>query len=449
MNNITVDGSSFNNSFGIAGTPGERTGVAPISLAAIEQVQVSVAPYDVRQGNFVGALVNTVTRSGANDFRGSVYRQFRDDRPGRAPRLRGRAFNPGTFEYGNTGGWASGPIVKNKLFFFANYEDEALTQPGTTFTANAGGEPVGGSIDARAGIGPRSAQRLPRQPASNYETGPYQGYDFETPAVRFLVEGRLQRERRRTRSASATTTWTPTPTCCCPTRRRSASVRGARTRRLLNFQNSNYQILENIRSGIGEWNSIVGSTMSNNLISRLHHPGREPRLAAARSSRSWTILEGGSVVHVVRLRAVHANNELRYNTFQVQNNFTRFGDAALASRSAPTPSGTSRRTCSSRGSQSVYTYNSLADFYTDANDYLANPNRTTSPVTLRAVPGALDQHSRPRTKPRSRSRSGTRPATRRTSGRPRREPVRSRSGIRFDVPLFGTNRLCQCRRPTR
>ena len=72
LNNIQVDGSYFNNSFGLGNTPGDRTGVAPISLHAIEQVQVNVAPFDVRQGDFVGANVNTVTRSGTNQYRGSV-----------------------------------------------------------------------------------------------------------------------------------------------------------------------------------------------------------------------------------------------------------------------------------------------------------------------------------------------------------------------------------------
>src|SRR5918996_1772109 len=144
LNNITVDGSYFNNSFGLAGAPGERTGVAPISLEAIEQVQVNVAPFDVRQGNFVGAGVNTVTRSGTNRFVASAYHRLRDqDFVG--TEARGLPFNPGTFEFRDTGVWAGGPIIKNRLFAFGNFEDEEETRPLTTFRANRG-EAVGGSF---------------------------------------------------------------------------------------------------------------------------------------------------------------------------------------------------------------------------------------------------------------------------------------------------------------
>ena len=102
MNNMTVNGAAFNNSFGLGGQPGERTGVAPISMEAIEQVQVSIAPYDVRQGNFVGASVDTVTRSGTNSLRALGYYRFRnEDFVG--TEARGLAFNPGTFNTKNTG----------------------------------------------------------------------------------------------------------------------------------------------------------------------------------------------------------------------------------------------------------------------------------------------------------------------------------------------------------
>ena len=125
-NNMTVDGSSFNNSFGLGVTTGgigDRTGVAPISLEAIEQVQVAVAPYDVRQGNFTGAGVNTVTRSGTNQFTGSAYYRTRNQSYiGKEADGQDLTKTVGTFDTTVKGGWIGGPIVKNKLFAFGNYE---------------------------------------------------------------------------------------------------------------------------------------------------------------------------------------------------------------------------------------------------------------------------------------------------------------------------------------
>ena len=132
LNNITVDGSYFNNSFGLGGQPGDRTGVTPISTAAVEEIQINVAPYDVRQGHFVGAGVNTVTRSGTNQFHGSGYYWWRNDSLV-GTKAGDNTYNPGTFDYKRYGGWLSGPIVKDKLFFFGSYENDKFTQPGTTF----------------------------------------------------------------------------------------------------------------------------------------------------------------------------------------------------------------------------------------------------------------------------------------------------------------------------
>ena len=118
-------------------------------------MQVSVAPFDVRQGNFVGAGVNTVTRSGTNTLTGSVYYRFRNESfvgtEADGQRLQPRHVRPTDSSAVGLGG----PIIKNRLFVFGSFEDEPTRGRCTTFVANPGGEPVGGNIDARAGVGPR------------------------------------------------------------------------------------------------------------------------------------------------------------------------------------------------------------------------------------------------------------------------------------------------------
>ena len=205
MNNITVDGSSFNSSFGVsASQPGDRTGVAPISLESIEQVQVNIAPYDVRQGSFIGAGVNTVTRSGGNRLSGSFFHRFRDqDWVG--TEAKGQPFNPGTFKFRNTGGWASGPIVRNKWFVFGNYEDELDTRPLTTVAPRRGGEADHRQRDARAGVGSHHAQPVPGDEL-RLRDRPVQRPAGRDAGQAVPAAERLQPEQQPTRSASATTT---------------------------------------------------------------------------------------------------------------------------------------------------------------------------------------------------------------------------------------------------
>jgi hypothetical protein len=378
LNNITVDGSYFNNSFGLGGSPGDRTGVAPISLKAIEQVQVNIAPYDVRQGNFVGAGVNSVTRSGGNELRGELYYEFRDQGlMGRE--TRGTEIDPGTFNYSQLGGWVSGPIIPNRLFFFVNYEDDALTEPLTTWTANPGNAPVQGRTTRVLASDLDQLSSFLRQ-NFNYETGPYQGYDSETPATRFLtkLDYNVNENNKLSLRYTHLDSFSDIPLS------NSSSLGFGNRRHLstaLNFQNSNYQIMENIRSLVGEWNSMIGNNMANNLIVGYSHHD-ESRNSRGDMFPFVDILEGGSTYTSFGFEPFTPNNELRYRTFQVQNNFTRFGERHTLTFGVSAESYRSENIFFP-GSQSVYTYNSLADFYADANHHLANPNRTSSPVALR------------------------------------------------------------------
>lgn len=119
--NFTVDGASFNNNFGLSeNLPG---GGNPISLDAIEEVQVVVSPFDVRQTNFIGGGVNAITKSGTNTFKGSAYVYHRNENMRgdsvEGEQVAGARDRDRNTTYGMTLG---GPIIKNKLFFFVNAE---------------------------------------------------------------------------------------------------------------------------------------------------------------------------------------------------------------------------------------------------------------------------------------------------------------------------------------
>jgi len=379
LNNMTIDGSYFNNSFGLAGQPGDRTSVAPISLDAIEQLQVNVAPYDVRQGNFVGAGINMVTKSGTNDFSGSLFYNTRSDNfvgTHAGP----NTFNPGTFKYHDIGVALGGPIIRNRLFFFSSFEDDGQTAPGTTFLANDGTQPVGGSVTRVLGSDLDSLTRYLKN-SFNYVAGPYQGYDFKVPSTRFLTRLDYNVSDRNKLSLRFNLLNSSSDILLS----NSASLGfGSRRSSLnsLNFANSNYAILENIRSVVGEWNSTIGHNMSNNLIAGYTSSDESRKNISPPWFPLVEILQGNTNYTTFGFEPFTPENQLRYHSYQLQDNYTIY----LPKHSVT--AGVSVEKYHSTnvffpGAQSVYVYNSLADFYTDANGYLANPTRTTSPVTLR------------------------------------------------------------------
>ena len=149
-NSFQIDGVMNNDVFGLTpnGSNGGQTGTQPVSMETIEQIQVNIAPFDVRQGGFTGGAINAVTKSGTNDFHGSAYFY------GNNQDLLGRHYKnmDGTYAkpydkeketlFGFTLG---GPIIKNKLFFFANYENSDKSYP-TQYTIDSSDAKYNASI---------------------------------------------------------------------------------------------------------------------------------------------------------------------------------------------------------------------------------------------------------------------------------------------------------------
>lgn len=186
-NNLTVDGANFNNSFGLSGTLGGQTNSQPISLDAIEQIQVNVSPFDVRQGGFSGAGINSVTRSGTNEFKGSVYTYLKG--PGtQGYNVRTVTVPRQDYSYNLRGASLGGPIIKNKLFFFISGESERRTDPGTSFVASdATHQPNGVSVSAaNADTLAKLASYL--KSTYGYDPGAFQGYSYKTQSDKITAK---------------------------------------------------------------------------------------------------------------------------------------------------------------------------------------------------------------------------------------------------------------------
>ena len=184
QSSVTIDGASFNNAFGLGNSPLPGGGT-PISLDALEQMTVSITPYDVRQSGFTGGGINAVTKSGTNTFTGSAYTYLT------STSLKGSRVGNTTLSvddgHNNTYGLSlGGPIIKDKLFFFVNGEYEDNVTAGPAARAGNGGTPYT--------VTNRRPQIEELESLSNYmqntwglTTGPWQGYSIKTPAYRILA----------------------------------------------------------------------------------------------------------------------------------------------------------------------------------------------------------------------------------------------------------------------
>ncbi|MCD4750962.1 MAG: carboxypeptidase regulatory-like domain-containing protein [Thermoanaerobaculales bacterium] len=150
-NNIQIDGAVNNDLFGLAasGTPGGQSETTTISLDSIQELQLVIAPFDVRQGGFSGGGVNAITRSGTNSLRGSLYSYYRNDSmigdgPSGFPKF-------GAYEDLNYGFRIGGPVVQDKIFFFVNGDISRREKPtGWSIDGSTGQTFANGTLTAQA-----------------------------------------------------------------------------------------------------------------------------------------------------------------------------------------------------------------------------------------------------------------------------------------------------------
>lgn len=266
QNNFTIDGADFNNSFGIGGNL--PAGGAPISIDAIEEISVNVTPYDIRQSGFIGSAINAVTRSGTNTFTGSVYKYFRNEKF-RGKRVDKVYFTRNPEEFSQYGIRIGGPIIKNKLFFFLNYESETQPKSINTRFAATPAAPYGSSTNI---VRPTadSLNYISNYLLTNYGyfTGPYDKYtpDIVRKKVMGRIDWNISNKHRINFRYSQVEGGEPNPP--------STSVGGAGTvagstdtRTGLNalwFKNSNYFQGANFYSFSTELNSTFGK-VSNTI----------------------------------------------------------------------------------------------------------------------------------------------------------------------------------------
>lgn len=181
-NSFQIDGTANNDVFGLSasGTNGDQAGANPISLDAIEEIQVVIAPFDVRQSGFTGGGINAITKSGTNTFHGSVYGYFNNEKfygktPGDAD-ARKRLDDQSSETYGVTLG---GPIIKNKLFFFTNFERTKEVYPTTNNIGTAGSKLDKNEVE--------QIMNKITQLTGGYNGGGYGPFDVDTYSNKFLA----------------------------------------------------------------------------------------------------------------------------------------------------------------------------------------------------------------------------------------------------------------------
>lgn len=317
-NNFSLDGSIFNNSFGLDyATPGGQADAQPVSLDAIEQIQVSLAPFDVREGGFTGAGINAVTKSGTNEFKATIYTYLRNENM-IGSEVSGVEVPNLDYSTSQSGFSVGGPIIKNKLFFFINAEAERRDELAHGFVADNGTNSGANVTSVSESDIIAVQQHLINE--WGYDPGAYQGYNHETYNNKFLIklDWNIAKNHTFTVRYNMLDAWKdilPHP---------EAVIGRGPTSYRLPFENSSYTINNKINSVVGELNSIFTDKIANKMM--FSYTGfrdtRDPH------SEPFPVIdlfdENGNLAITAGSEMFSTNNVLDQDVFQYTDNLTLY-----------------------------------------------------------------------------------------------------------------------------
>jgi hypothetical protein len=406
LNNFTIDGSAFNDGFGLGNTAqaGGRTGSTAISLDAIEQVQVNIAPFDVRQSGFTGTGINAVTRSGTNDIEGSVYYSIRNNKKGFIGTKAGKvALDLQPFDEKIFGFRVGAPIIKNKLFLFVNGEKVDNTSPATTWTTSD--SPLKGSQTSAPSTAQMQGLSDFLQNNFNYTTGPWENYSSVKESKKFLfrldwnINDNHKFTARYIHHDSDSDVGVSSSTSL-GFGNRSGNINS------MSYKNSGYTLQDNTRSIALELDSKLSEKWHNNLIVGYDLQNEDRGLQGGGLFPTIDIKNGtetfpGSGVYTTSTNSFISagldpftqGNKLNYNTLHLTNNVTRYAGKHTFVMGVNLEKFKSNNSFFP-GSNGVFVFNSLAEFYAAANESIANggaPSTANLPIRTQfrysALPG--------------------------------------------------------------
>lgn len=342
-NNVQIDGTQYNDLFGLgsSGTPGGQTGTNPISLDAIREFQVVVAPYDVRQGSFTGGGINAVTRAGTNKYGGSIYGFGRNEKF--MGKLDGR---PDIAEFSDYqyGFRAGGPIMQDKLFFFVNGEITTNDRPVRNLSLLDG---FGGKTGAQL-ISDKVLPYATELKAKGMDAGSYEEFIREQPSTKLFLrfDYNLSQEHQLTLRHNFVDAYVD-----------NMNARGGSNQ--MSFDTYNYRIRNKTNSTVLQLNSRLGNNFSNELIVGFTTI-RDRRSGTAAARPEVEVRDGGYNMFAGPDRFSSAN-ELDQDVLEITDNFSYYVGNHIFTVGTHNEF-FSFRNMFVRSFFGYYQYNSLADF---------------------------------------------------------------------------------------